>query len=65
MNENMTPAAAMSRLNEIDRAYPRRESRLPNSPTVMESDAEWLARNRSIDADEWRKLWRIAKGEPP
>lgn len=56
-------AAAMTRLHDIDRAYPRIESRNPNSPTVMESDAEWLARSPQVNADEWRKLWRIAKGE--
>jgi chemotaxis regulatin CheY-phosphate phosphatase CheZ len=60
---DMTPADAMRRLNEIDRAYPRIESRLKDSPTVMESDAEWLARNPSVNADEWRRLWRAAKGE--
>ena len=42
---DMTPAQARARLNEIDRAYPRIESRNPKSETVMESDAEWLARN--------------------
>jgi hypothetical protein len=59
----MTSAEAMHKLNEIDRAYPRRESRVPDNPTVMESDREWLARTR-VDETEWSKLWRIAKGEP-
>jgi hypothetical protein len=59
----MTPAEAMTRLNQIDRAYPRRESQLRNSATVLESDAEWLGRNPQVDATEWHKLWRIAKGE--
>lgn len=54
--------AAMMRIHEIERAYPRIESRNRNSPTVMESDAEWLARYPQV-ADEWRKLWRTAKGE--
>jgi hypothetical protein len=54
-------AAAQKRLNEIDRAFPRRESTNPNSATVMESDAEWLARNPHVAA-EWRRLWQTAKG---
>jgi hypothetical protein len=58
----MTPAAAMMRLNELDRIYPRVPSRNPRSETVLENDAEWLARNPQVNADEWRKLWRIAKG---
>jgi hypothetical protein len=58
----MTPAEAMTRLNELDRAYPRKESRNPNSSTVMESDAEWLARTK-VNESEWRQLWRTAKGE--
>jgi hypothetical protein len=54
--------SARRRLNEIDLAFPRRESLNPNSPTVMESDAEWIARHPQIAA-EWRKLWQVAKGE--
>jgi hypothetical protein len=48
-------AAAQKRLNEIDAAYPRRDSRNPRSSTVLESDAEWLARNPHI-AEEFKKL---------
>jgi hypothetical protein len=59
---DMTPAEAMWRLNEIDRVHPRIQSRKPASLTVLESDQEWLARTK-VDATEWHKLWRIAKGE--
>lgn len=62
MSETPTMKAARYRLNELEVMYPRKESRDPNSPTVMESDREYLARHPHI-AEEWRRLWAVAKGE--
>lgn len=54
-------AAVQRRLNEINDAYPRRQSALPGNPTVLEMDAEWLARNPQV-ADEFRKLTKAIAG---
>jgi hypothetical protein len=59
----MTMAEAMARIHEIDRMYPRIPSKNPMSPTVMESDREWLSRNPQVDERTWRRLWAVAKGE--
>jgi hypothetical protein len=54
--------AAQRRLNEIETAYPRRPSSLRDlSQTVMESDAEYLARNPQI-AEEFKELGRALFG---
>lgn len=53
--------AARKRLNEIDAAYPRQPSRIPNNPTVLELDPEWLARNTQV-ADEFRRLSKALDG---
>lgn len=61
-NEGTVKAeAAQKRMNEIDRAYPRQPSRNPMSETVMENDAEWLARNPSV-AEEWQRVSKAAQG---
>ncbi len=48
--------AARKRLNEIDAAYPRQISRIPNNPTVNELDREWCSRVPPDVAAEFRKL---------
>lgn len=52
---------AQKRLQEIDQTYPRQVSLVPNNPTVMELDAEWLARNSQV-ADEFRRLSKALQG---
>lgn len=47
---------AQKRLNEIAVAYKRIPSPNRESETVMESDAEYLLRNRDIDRQEWGEL---------
>jgi hypothetical protein len=61
--ENKAKAeAAQRRLNEIDAMRPRQVSRDPRSASVMEGDAEWMARNPDM-ADEWRKLSAVVMGK--
>jgi hypothetical protein len=62
--DNMAVAqAAQRRLNEIEMTYQRRPSPLRDaSPTVMESDAEYLARNPQI-AEEFKELGRALLGK--
>lgn len=47
---------AQRRLNEIAKDYKRIPSPNRESETVMESDAEYLARNKLIDRQEWADL---------
>lgn len=62
--DNMAAAqAAQRRLNEIEMAYPRRPSPLRDkNPTVMEGDAEYLARNPQI-AEEFKDLGKALLGK--
>lgn len=54
---------AQRRLNEIEMIYPRRPSPLRDqSPTVMEIDAEYLARNPQI-AQEFKELGKVLLGK--
>lgn len=45
--------AAQRRLNELERSYPKRASPNPRG-TVLESDAEWLARCPDIAEEFWK-----------
>jgi hypothetical protein len=47
----MRAEEAQRRLNELEMMYPRQPSRDRNSPTVMEGDVEYLARNPQIAAE--------------